>query len=106
MRHPAAIAILATSTTVLVAALCEMRTSLFFLAFGVVCFALATLVRSAELTDAGGPLICVITGAVQLAAFGTLRDARPADPVLIALAALGSTYLILGTVAWLRARTS
>lgn len=106
MRHPAAVTVLATSATVLVAALCDARPALFFLGFGVACFALAAMVRDAELPQTFGPLLWVTAGAVQLAAFGAMRDARPADPLLGALAALGGTYLILGTLAWLRARFS
>jgi hypothetical protein len=106
MRHPIAIAGLATSTTVLVAALRDARPAMFFCAFGVACFALAGLVRDAALALTFGPLFWMTAGAVQLAAFGALREARPADPVVGALAVLGSSYLILGTVAWLRARFS
>ncbi len=106
MRHPIAFAALATSTTVLVAALREVRPALFFLAFGIVCFALAALVRDAALPHTYGPLFWVTAGAVQLAAFGMIQPSRPTDPALGILAMLGAGYLILGTIAWLRTRFS
>lgn len=106
MRHPIAIAALATSATVLVASLRDAEPALFFLAFGVACFALAALVRDAAIPHSIGPLFWVTAGAVQLGAFGAMRPLRPADPVLGALAVLGAGYLILGTLTWLRARSS
>ncbi len=106
MRHRIALAALATSTTVLVASLREARPALFFFAFGIVCFALAGLVRDAAPAHTWGPLFWMAAGTVQLAAFGAIRQARPADPILSALAVLGSAYLVLGTIAWLRARFS
>ncbi|HYX69908.1 MAG TPA: hypothetical protein VE825_12290 [Terriglobales bacterium] len=106
MRHPIAIAALATSSTVLVAALRDAHPPLFFFAFGIACFALAAIVRDSEVPASFGPLFWVTVGAVQLAAFGAIRQAHPADPALLALAALGFTYLLLGTVAWLRERLS
>lgn len=106
MRHPIALATLATSTTVLVAALREVRPALFFFAFGVACFALAGLVRDAALPDTYGPLFWVTVGALQLAAFGVIQPSRPTDPVLGLLAVLGAGYLVLGAIAWLRARFS
>lgn len=106
MRHPIAIAALATSTTVLVAALRDARPAMFFFAFGITCFALAGIVRDAEIPDTFGPLFWVTAGAVQLAGFGALGEAHPADPAPSALAVLGFGYLILGTIAWLRTRFS
>ncbi len=106
MRHPIAIAALATSATVLVASLRDAEPALFFFAFGVACLALAGLVRDAAFPHGIGPLFWVTVGAVQLAAFGAMRPLRPADPVLSALAVLGAGYLILGTFVWLRARFS
>ena len=106
MRHPLAIAVLATSGTALVAALRDARPPLFFFSFGVACFALAAMVHDSDVPASVGPLFWVAAGAVQLAAFGAIREVHPADPALLALAALGCTYLFLGTVAWLRARLS
>jgi hypothetical protein len=106
MRHPIALAALATSTTVLVAALRDVRPAMFFFAFGIACFALAGLVRDAALPHTYGPLFWVTAGAVQLAAFGMIEPSRPTDPVLGLLVVLGTGYLVLGTIAWLRARFS
>lgn len=106
MRHPLASAALATSTTVLVASLVDLRPGMFFLAFGVACFALAGVVRDADLPATCGPLVLVTAGAVQLTAFGAIRTAHPLDPVLGALVVLGSGYLVLGMLAWVRARIS
>ncbi len=106
MRHPIALAALANSANVLVASLRDARPAIFFFAFGIACFALASLVRDATLPDTFGPLFWVAAGTVQLVAFGAIYPARPADPVLGALAVLGMSYLILGTLAWVRARFS
>lgn len=106
MRHPIAMAALATSSTLLVAALHQARPGMFFLMFGVACFALSGLVRDPEMPPTLGPVLWTVVGAVQLCAFGALRNAHPADPALAILAALGLGSLILGTAAWLRARFS
>lgn len=105
MRHPIATAALATSTTVLVASLRDARPSVFFFALGIACFAVARIVRDAEVPDLG-PLVWMIAGAVHLAAYAALREVHPTDAARSVLAALGLAYLILGTVAWMRARFS
>lgn len=106
MRHPLAFAALATSLTVLVAALREARPGLFFLAFGVICFVLAGLLRDQALPASAGPLFWVAAGAVQLVACSAIRPAHADDPVLGLLAPVGLAYLLLGTVAWVRTRFS
>lgn len=106
MRHPIAIAALATSTTLLVAALRDARPALFFFAFGIICFAAASLVRHAELPDTWGPLFWVTAGALHLMAFAAIVQARGADPALGILGSLGIAYFLFGTIAWIRARFS
>ena len=106
MRHPIALAALATSTTLLVAALHAARPALFFFAFGAACFAVAGMVRDADCPETLGPLFWLSAGAVHLAAFAAVHEARASDPSLLLLAMLGFAYLFLGTVAWVRARFS
>jgi len=106
VRHPIAIAALAAGTTVLVAALQDARPVRFFLAFGVMCFGLAAMARDEALSDTSRPLLCVIAGTMQVAAFGAMREARAADPFLTAFAVLGFSCLLFGTIAWVRTRLS
>ncbi len=106
MNHPIAIAVAAASRTPRAAAVRSANTALLYFAFGLLCFALAAMVRDRRLPMALKPASWIIVGLIQLIAFLTFRHTHPDNPEPIALATFGITYLVLGTAFWLRLRSS